>query len=207
MSNNGISFSFKKKQIIVNVREYVEVKDVLTVFKKKIPGIKLLYKYSEPEVISFRGRSYDDKEVKLIEKFIARYFKAKVNFEGLEVLGLCGIHRTFNKEINTSETKFFCNSLRSGQKISFKGSIVVLGDVHSGAEVIAGENVVVLGTIRGLVHAGAKGNNEAIISANSIRTPQLRISNVIRNCEKDEYENTFEKTNAYLNDDGNMIIE
>ena len=35
--------------------------------------------------------------------------------------------------------------MRSGQKVEFEGSIVVLGDVNGGAEVIAGENIVILG--------------------------------------------------------------
>ena len=51
------------------------------------------------------------------------------------------------------------------EKIEFEGSLVILGDVNSGAEVIAGENIVILGDLRGLAHAGARGNKKAVIIA------------------------------------------
>ena len=45
---------------------------------------------------------------------------------------------------------FIGGSLRSGQRVEFEGSLVILGDVNAGAEVVAGENVVVVGILRGL---------------------------------------------------------
>ena len=83
-------------------------------------------------------------------------------------LGLHNIKRTFKREIAVSETKFHRGSLRSGQKLETEGSLVILGDVNSGAEVIASDNIVVLGALRGLAHAGAKGNEQAIIAARLI---------------------------------------
>ena len=59
-------------------------------------------------------------------------------------LGLHGIKKSFKKEIATSNTKFYKGSIRSGQKIEFEGSLVILGDVNAGAEVLAEENVVAL---------------------------------------------------------------
>ena len=120
-------------------------------------------------------------------------------------IGLYGIRRTFKKEIATSETTFCRNSLRSGQKVEFEGSVVVLGDVNYGAEVIAGENIVVLGNLRGLAHAGAKGNKQAIISASCIEAPQIRISNIVKECEKSDEDEI--KTSAYLNEKDEIIIE
>lgn len=88
-----------------------------------------------------------------------------------------------------------------------KEALWFYGDVNYGAEVIAGENVIVLGTLRGLAHAGANGNGEAIISAGAFETNQMRISNVVKEFEKEEFSNSIIKTNAYLNDAGTMIIE
>ncbi|HPZ05539.1 MAG TPA: septum site-determining protein MinC, partial [Clostridiales bacterium] len=56
---------------------------------------------------------------------------------------------------------------------------VVLGDVNPGAEVVATGNVVVMGSLRGMVHAGADGNKEAIVAALSLQPTQLRIADVI----------------------------
>ena len=96
--------------------------------------------------------------------------------EEVNELGLYGIKKSFNKEIATSETKFYKGSIRSGQKMEFEGSLVILGDVNAGAEVLAEDNVVILGILRGMAHAGAKGNKEAIIAAASIESAQIRIA-------------------------------
>jgi len=55
------------------------------------------------------------------------------------------------------------------------GNVVVLGDVNPGAEVTATQDVVVLGRLRGLAHAGMKGAQKSVIIAVEIDAPQLRI--------------------------------
>jgi len=56
-------------------------------------------------------------------------------------------------------------SLRCGQRISYPGHVVVLGDVHPGAEVVSGGSVLVMGSCRGVVHAGAEGDHMARVIA------------------------------------------
>ena len=56
---------------------------------------------------------------------------------------------------------------------------MILGDVNVGAEVIAGGSVAVMGTLRGLVHAGANGRNDVVVAANTLLPGQLRISGKI----------------------------
>lgn len=75
------------------------------------------------------------------------------------------------------ETSLFLNrTLRSGTRIEFPGHVVVLGDVNPGAEIIAEGSVLVWGRVRGLVHAGSKGNREAVICALDLSPTQLRIA-------------------------------
>ncbi len=71
---------------------------------------------------------------------------------------------------------FVNKTLRSGTRIEFPGNVVVLGDVNPGAEVIAEGNVIIWGRVRGVVHAGAKGNRNAIICALDLSASQLRIA-------------------------------
>jgi septum site-determining protein MinC len=66
-------------------------------------------------------------------------------------------------------------TLRSGQSLRHPGHVVVIGDVNPGAEVVAGGNIVVWGRVRGLVHAGALGDEEAVICALHLTPTQLRI--------------------------------
>ncbi len=83
------------------------------------------------------------------------------------------------KEETVSNSLLIKETLRSGRSIHHEGSIVVIGDVNPGAEIIAGGDVIVWGRLRGLVHAGAMGDETAVICALSLNPTQLRIANQI----------------------------
>ena len=68
---------------------------------------------------------------------------------------------------------------------------------------IATDNIVVIGTLRGLAHAGAKGNKEAIITASTLDVVQLRISNIVKEIDKDEEEI---QECAYIYVEGDEIV-
>ena len=70
-------------------------------------------------------------------------------------------------------------TIRSGRKIYAEGTVVIIGDVNPGAEIIAGGDVIVWGRLRGLVHAGALGDETAVICALSLNPTQLRIADQI----------------------------
>lgn len=70
-------------------------------------------------------------------------------------------------------------TLRSGQSVRHDGNVVVLGDVNPGAEVTATGNVIVMGALRGVVHAGAGGDENAVVMAFRLQPTQLRIANHI----------------------------
>ena len=50
------------------------------------------------------------------------------------------------------------HTLRSGRTVRSQGHVVVYGDVNPGAEIVAGGDVFIWGTLRGNVHAGANGD-------------------------------------------------
>lgn len=97
---------------------------------------------------------------------------------------------------------FLTKTLRSGTRIEFPGHVVVVGDVNPGAEVVAGGNVVVWGRVRGMVHAGAKGNTSAYICALDLSPTQLRIAEEVSAAFKPQKEPRPEV--ASLNKDGKL---
>ncbi len=72
-------------------------------------------------------------------------------------------------------------SLRSGQKVSYSGDVLVLGNVHDGAEVAATGNICVFGRLSGVVHAGSEGDDQRFIAADSFMATQIRIGNKVNN--------------------------
>ena len=80
-----------------------------------------------------------------------------------------------------ADARIIASTIRGGQKIETEHSIVVFGDVNSGAELIAGGDIIVLGTLRGVAHAGAYDETGAgrVIFALNLQATQLRIGAVI----------------------------
>jgi len=70
-------------------------------------------------------------------------------------------------------------TLRSGQTVSHKGHLVIIGDVNPGAELMAEGDITVWGALRGIAHAGIGGNIEAEIRALKLQPIQIRIAHAI----------------------------
>jgi septum site-determining protein MinC len=70
-------------------------------------------------------------------------------------------------------------TLRSGASLRFDGDVILFGDVNPGAQVVAAGNVVILGALKGLAHAGATGEEDAFILGFDLRATQLRIGRKI----------------------------
>ena len=66
-------------------------------------------------------------------------------------------------------------TLRSGQAFQHAGHVTLIGDLNPGAEIVAGGDIIVFGRLRGIAHAGAMGDEEAIICALELAPSQLRI--------------------------------
>ena len=76
-------------------------------------------------------------------------------------------------------TLYHRGTLRGGQALHNLGNIVLVGDVNPGAELIASGDVIVVGALRGVAHAGAQGDRSARVIALEFAPTQLRIASVI----------------------------
>lgn len=83
------------------------------------------------------------------------------------------------KAVADPDTVLVRRTLRSGQRVQFGGNVVVLGDVNPGAVVTAAGDIVVMGVLRGVAHAGCTGNQRAVVAAFRLEPTQLRIANFI----------------------------
>lgn len=184
---SNITINIGKKVITIKILEEATQEQIIASLKKKMADLKKASNENQLP-LHITGKILKNQEMDEIKQLFATKIAAKIEFDTPMALGLHGIKKTFNKEIDSSETKFHRGSLRSGNRIEYEGSIVILGDVNHGAEVIASDNIVVLGYLRGMAHAGAKGNKKAMIAAASIEAPQIRIANIVKEIEKEELE-------------------
>lgn len=206
MMNQCITINTKKNNILLKINEEAEQKEIVACLKEKIKDLKKLYK-DDTTPIRVTGKILKNKEIEEIQSIIKSVIDVEVEFDSPRALGLHEITKTYNQKIHVSDTKYHLGSIRSGQRIEYEGSLVIVGDVNDGAEIIAGENVVVVGCLRGLAHAGAKGNKDAWIAASSIESLQIRIANIIKETARDEIGIGAKKTYACIGEDGNITIQ
>ena len=83
---------------------------------------------------------------------------------------------TIDPEERGTDGVLIRRTLRNGRTVHSHGHVVIMGDVNAGAVVIAEGDVVVWGRLRGTVHAGAKGDDSAVVCALDLAPTQLRIA-------------------------------
>ncbi|MTI58738.1 MAG: septum site-determining protein MinC [Firmicutes bacterium] len=107
----------------------------------------------------------------------------------------------------TMDTILINRTIRSGQRIKYPANIVVIGDINPGAEVIAGGDILVIGKLRGVVHAGAAGSMDSQVIALKLQPTQLRIGTIISRSPDDKrFLQPVNPERAYIKD-GIIIVE
>ena len=199
---NSVSINLRTDEVVIKIDDNAEQENIIEELDKKMKDLKKMYQ-DEKTPIRVTGKILTNKELEEIREIIKSKIDVEIKFDTPTTLGLHSITRSYKKDVGTSETTFHKGSLRSGQRLEVEGSLVIIGDVNAGAEVIAADNIAVIGTLRGLAHAGAKGNKEAIIAASTLDAVQIRISNIVKEFDMNE---EYVYDNAYIYADGDQIV-
>lgn len=109
----------------------------------------------------------------------------------------------------SNDGRFYKGTLRSGQVLESETSIIILGDVNPGATVVSKGNVVVLGALKGTIHAGAAGNENTFVAALNMNPMQIRIGDAIARCADGPANTKASMTGPMIayTEDGNIYME
>lgn len=130
--------------------------------------------------LAFKGHVFSEEEEQELLRIITEHTTMEITFLKTENNELLQLTNLLEKEMAPHNlTKFHKGSLRNGQKIDFDGSVVVIGDVNPGAELKATGNIIVLGQLKGMAHAGCQGMVDAFVAAVYMAPVQLRIGDII----------------------------
>jgi septum site-determining protein MinC len=178
MSQQPVVFKGSKNGIIVVLDHQASIEEIISRIKQKFIDSSTFFSGAKLS-ISFAGKVLDEAEKKELTDIVK-------NVAGDDINIAFNITEQDNKqsfrgfyEINEGTAKFHKGTVRSGQRIAAEESIVILGDVNPGAEIVAGGNIMVMGSLRGIVHAGCFGNRYAIVAALNLYPTQLRIADII----------------------------
>ncbi|HLR91823.1 MAG TPA: septum site-determining protein MinC, partial [Atopostipes sp.] len=86
----------------------------------------------------------------------------------------------------STSPQIIIRNLRNGQVVRSERDIILLGDIRPGAVLRSTGSIIVIGNVQGTVHAGAKGDEEAIIVAPFLYDAQVRIGEHVEIIETDE---------------------
>lgn len=117
---------------------------------------------------------------------LAELMEIVKNYNQVNKIYFTAKNKKEKKKKENPEAVIINRTLRSGQRLKHHSSVVIVGDVNPGAEVIAGGDIIVFGKIRGVVHAGAGGNDKAQIVARKLNPTQLRIASLIARSPDDD---------------------
>jgi septum site-determining protein MinC len=185
--DNAVIFKGGKNGIIILLDEAATFEQICNSLRRKIRDASKFFAGAQTS-ISFKGKLVSEAEILNLLEIINEETDLSITFVEdltgeLPVSPSEASPQSPTNEEKTQEPKdtvyFHKNSLRSGQAIVQKGSVIILGDVNAGAQVTATGNVVVFGAMRGFVHAGSEGDESAFVVALSLQPIQLRIAEKI----------------------------
>lgn len=91
---------------------------------------------------------------------------------------LRSLHQPPDQQI-LAESLYLETTVRSGREINYPGTVVILGDVNAGGLVVAAGDILIWGKLKGVAHAGAKGNAKCRIMALEMQPTQIRIADIV----------------------------
>ena len=188
MAENAVIFKGTKDGLYIILKEEMDLDTIKANLDKKIKPSKRFFEGAE--IMNFKGKKltqeeFDDlKEVieqeygmTVVGSFDEKSFDAKA--ERFEIKKPDMLEQLPFENVHKGEALFVRATLRSGQLIQYKGDVVIVGDVNPGAHIKAGGSVIIMGTMRGIVQAGANGDYGAFIVAYKMQPTQLRIGDII----------------------------
>lgn len=166
--------------------------------------------------LTFEGRKLSSEEQRQILDVISEYSDLKI---------MCIVDQDEQKEkifkqsleeklmqTDGNTGQFYKGNLRSGQVAEFETSVIIIGDVNSGAKVVSKGNIIILGTLKGNACAGVSGNENAFVLALDMQPIQIRIADLIaRSPDENKLIRRNKKEKAEIKiafvEDGNIYIE
>jgi len=190
--SNSVILKGNKDGIVIMLDNDLDFESIKDALNKKVSDAKKFFGNTKTSIL-FKGRELTDVQEKELLEIIAHSTDLNVAFVSVPLKSETEIaHKTeatpspqtISDALNRvshlqNDTIFHKGSLRSGQSINHIGSVVVIGDINPGGEIVAEGNIIVLGALKGVVHAGCSGNYDCFVAALNLSPTQLRISDII----------------------------
>jgi len=185
-TRNGLVFYFNTKE-----GSFKEIHDTLMSKFIEANGF-----FNHAKFIISEENDLDENQIKILEETLINHGMTRgqinktVSHQKFSSPSVSGYEETeVYSAIN--DAVLISRSLRSGQKIYVNGHAVIKGDVNPGAQIIATGSIVVMGTFRGIAHAGVQGDDKAFVMACKLRPTQIAIADKISRAPETKEESVY----------------
>jgi len=174
-----VAFKGKQSSLEIEIADEADFSDALKAITERLEAKRSFFEGSA--CVNVVGGSLDADQKDELSNMLKRDFGMLcVEFEGgikRTRQNLFRAQRSEQNEEKPAEFKtrpvsqkegsavFIRETVRNGQRIDYDGDIVVCGDVNFGGELVATGNIAVMGALRGKAHAGAGGDENAVVTA------------------------------------------
>jgi len=169
-----------REGLVITVTNTTQFSEVLQSLERQLLASQSFFRGSSAKLYLHEG-TLSDSQMDDIERLIAEY-GMRLNQDPLtyqmprpQVQPVA----EDNSTVREDDTLLVRRTIRSGQRLHYDGNVVVMGDVNPGAEIVCTGDILVLGSLRGVAHAGVEGKVDATVFAFRLEPTQLRIAHVI----------------------------
>lgn len=208
--NNSVIIKGNKYGIIVILDPEIEFEELKSNMIEKFKESSKFFGNAKM-AITFEGKELSIQEQREVLDIIAENTDLTVvcvidNDEEKEQLFKKSIDEKL-LELNTNTGQFYKGNLRSGQVLEVETSVIIIGDVKPGARVVSKGNVIILGSLKGTVFAGATGNINSFVVALDMSPMQIRIADTIARAPDKPIKDVVKEAKIAFMENGNIYIE
>lgn len=208
---NTVNIKGTKSGIIISLDDKIPYDELLTAIKDKFTSSSAFFGQAAV-ALAFEGRKLSDEQKYEIASIISEVSELNIvciteNDPLVEKRMKDSLNQKL-ADLDAHTGRFYKGTLRNGQVIDFESSVIVLGDVNAGAQVVSKGSIIVLGALYGTAFAGAGGNRNAFVAALDMNPTQIRICDTIARSPDNskKKERAIDPQIAFC-EDGNIYIE
>ncbi len=182
MGRNAVILKSNPYGLILSLDPDLPFEELLQAVGEKFAASAGFFKNAKL-ALTFRGRKLTKEQEDLLIDEIVRNSKIQVvcivdEEKQSEELYRRAVESALEKK-KEEDGHFYRGTLRSGQVLETETSVVIIGDVNPGAQVVSKGNIVVLGCCMGNLYAGAGGDRSCFAAALTMKPMQVRIADKI----------------------------
>jgi len=185
---NAVILKGTKEGVFAYLNLSYSFRTILKALEKKLSEREEFFKGGNIKFISVGG-DLKDEEMEDISTLLKNKFDISVEFQIKKRDEK--IPESLSEGTGSGNFKVVRRKIRSGQSISFRGNLILIGDLNPGGEIRVGGSLFVFGSLRGSVFAGEKTGKDAIVVASRMKPERLQIGDFVLENKKSKRRDTI----------------